>query len=203
MDSLGTPSFERNTVPRFETENLCSPGTGKLIHLDQKEAKNPPLGQITAEGCSSACLGACRLWVHLSGVGVEEAVRKRKTPTVLSAILAKCSWRSTRLQRKSLGTPSLLDVADSSKEEKILVEPNSLGGKNCPQKSPTAALSGKEAIPENPLVNEDLRSHLRVLSSLGTSLTSTYACVNLLTLEIRNYLKEVLIILKEEKNEKV
>eukprot|EP01018_Ginkgo_biloba_P010247 Gb_13456 [translate_table: standard] len=128
--------------------------------------------------------------------------RKRKTPTVLNASVAKCSRRSTRLQRKSMGTPSLLDVADSSEEEKIPVEPSSPGGKNCPQKSPTVALSGKEASPRNPLVNEDLKSHLRVLSSLGTSLTSTCACVNLLTLEIRNYLKEVLIILKEEKKEK-
>ena len=129
--------------------------------------------------------------------------RKRKTPTVLIASLEKCSQRSTRLQQKSMGTPSLLDMAESSKEEKIPIEPSLPGGNNCPQKSPTAALSRKEAIPENPLVNEDLRSHLRVLSSLGTSLTSTCAYVNLLTLEIRNYLKEVLIILKEEKNEKV
>lgn len=129
--------------------------------------------------------------------------RKRKTPTILSANLTKCSRRSTRLQRKSLGTPSLLDVADSSEEENIPVEPSSPSGKNYPQKSPTATLSRKEASPENPLVNEDLRSHLRVLSSLGASLTSTCACVNLLTLEIRNYLKEVLIILKEKKNEKV
>eukprot|EP01018_Ginkgo_biloba_P018548 Gb_27292 [translate_table: standard] len=133
----------------------------------------------------------------------DKGSRKRKTPMVLSSSLAKYSQRSTRLQQKSLGTPSLLDVADSSEEEKILVEPSSSSGKNCLQKSPTTTLSGKEASPRTPLVNEDLRSHLRVLNSLGTSLTSTCACVNLLTLEIRNYLKEVLIILKEEKNEKV
>eukprot|EP01018_Ginkgo_biloba_P004543 Gb_07994 [translate_table: standard] len=128
--------------------------------------------------------------------------RKRKTPAVLSASLAKCSWRSTRLQRKSLGTPSPMDVVESSEEENDTMEPNSPDEKKSPQKSSLAALSGKEVSSRNPLVNEDLRSHLRVLNSLGISLTSTCACVNLLTLEIRNYLKEVLSILKEEKNEK-
>eukprot|EP01018_Ginkgo_biloba_P025387 Gb_18450 [translate_table: standard] len=38
---------------------------------------------------------------------------------------------------------------------------------------------------------EDLKCHLKVLNGLGGSLTSTCACINLLTLEITNYLKEV------------
>eukprot|EP01018_Ginkgo_biloba_P009698 Gb_25168 [translate_table: standard] len=44
---------------------------------------------------------------------------------------------------------------------------------------------------------EELKCHLKVLNGLGGSLSSTCACINLLTLEITNYLKEVVKNLKE------
>eukprot|EP01018_Ginkgo_biloba_P016452 Gb_37272 [translate_table: standard] len=126
--------------------------------------------------------------------------RKRKTPVqVLSTSLAKCSRRSSRLQWKSVGKPSLLDAADTSEEERNLEEPNPPGGKNSPLKGPAAAPSKKVESPGGPLLfTEELRCHLRVLNSLGSSLSSTCACVNLLTMEITNYLKEVLKLVKEK-----
>eukprot|EP01018_Ginkgo_biloba_P026524 Gb_28921 [translate_table: standard] len=51
--------------------------------------------------------------------------------------------RSSRLQRKSVGKPSLLDVADTSEEERNLEEPIPSGGKNNPLKGPAAAPSEK------------------------------------------------------------
>eukprot|EP01018_Ginkgo_biloba_P014903 Gb_40166 [translate_table: standard] len=44
---------------------------------------------------------------------------------------------------------------------------------------------------------EELRCHLKILNGLGGSLMRTYACINLLDLEITNYLKEVVNNLKE------
>eukprot|EP01018_Ginkgo_biloba_P023447 Gb_24000 [translate_table: standard] len=45
-----------------------------------------------------------------------------------------CSRRSSRLQRKSVGKPSLLDVADTSEEERNLEDPIPSGGKISPLK---------------------------------------------------------------------
>eukprot|EP01018_Ginkgo_biloba_P038334 Gb_05467 [translate_table: standard] len=105
--------------------------------------------------------------------------------------------------RKLVGKPSLLDVADTSEEERNFEEPNPPGGKNSPLKGPAAAPSKKVESPGGPLLfTEELRCHLRVLNSLGSSLSSTCACVNLLTIEITNYLKEVLKLMKEKNLEK-
>eukprot|EP01018_Ginkgo_biloba_P023319 Gb_30537 [translate_table: standard] len=130
--------------------------------------------------------------------------RKRKLPAqVLSASLAKCSRRSSRLQRKSAGNPSLLDVAETYEEERKSDDPSLSGGKNNPQKGSAATPSKNVKSPGDPLLlTEELRCHLRVLNSLGSSLLSTCACVNLLTLEITNYLKEVLKFMKEKNVEK-
>eukprot|EP01018_Ginkgo_biloba_P038988 Gb_36378 [translate_table: standard] len=134
--------------------------------------------------------------------------RKRKTPAhVLSSNLAKCSRRSSRLQQKLVGKASLQDVADSSEEERNLEDPTPPSGKISPPKGPAAATATapaeKEESPGGPLmVTEELRCHLRVLNSLGSSLSSTCACANLLTIEVTNYLKEVLKIMKEKNPEK-
>eukprot|EP01018_Ginkgo_biloba_P001926 Gb_20786 [translate_table: standard] len=47
------------------------------------------------------------------------------------------------------------------------------------------------------IVLEELRCHMKILNGLGGPLTSTCACINLLALEITNYLKEVVNKLKE------
>eukprot|EP01018_Ginkgo_biloba_P028410 Gb_19322 [translate_table: standard] len=54
-----------------------------------------------------------------------------------------------------------------------------------------------KVLQENQRVLKELRSHLKILNGLGGSLTRTCACINLLTLEIINYLKEVVSHLKE------
>eukprot|EP01018_Ginkgo_biloba_P023599 Gb_28164 [translate_table: standard] len=51
--------------------------------------------------------------------------------------------------------------------------------------------------PNNQIVLKELKSHLKILNGLGGSLTGTCAYINLLTLEIANYLKEVVSRLKE------
>eukprot|EP01018_Ginkgo_biloba_P020764 Gb_07279 [translate_table: standard] len=126
--------------------------------------------------------------------------RKRKTPVqVLSSSLAKCSRRSSRLQRKLGGKPSLLDVAESSEEERAVEDPSPTGSKSIPVKGPAANPSENVESPGGPfMVTEELKCHLRVLNSLGSSLSSTCACVNLLTIEVTNYLKEVLKIMKDK-----
>lgn len=98
-----------------------------------------------------------------------------------------------------MGKASLLDVADTSKEERNLEDPTPPGSKISPPKGPATTPVEKEESPGWPLlVTEEIRCHLRVLNSLGSSLSSTCACVNLLTIEVTNYLKKVLKIMKEK-----
>eukprot|EP01018_Ginkgo_biloba_P003972 Gb_35312 [translate_table: standard] len=65
---------------------------------------------------------------------------------------------------------------------------------------PAKGLDGTQTL------TEELRCHLKVLNELGGSLSRTYACINLLTLEITNYLKEEvknmknLSVAKEQQN---
>eukprot|EP01018_Ginkgo_biloba_P031174 Gb_36132 [translate_table: standard] len=126
--------------------------------------------------------------------------RKRKNPVqVFSSSLAKCSRRSSRLQWKLGGKPSLLDVAESSEEERVVEDPSPTGSKINPVKGPAANPVENVESPGGPfMVTEELKCHLRVLNSLGSSLSSTCACVNLLTIEVTNYLKEVLKIMKDK-----
>eukprot|EP01018_Ginkgo_biloba_P011438 Gb_30590 [translate_table: standard] len=58
-------------------------------------------------------------------------------------------------------------------------------GSNPIEKGPAKGLDGTQTL------TKELRCHLKVLNGLGGSLSSTYACINLLTLEITYYLKEV------------
>eukprot|EP01018_Ginkgo_biloba_P017812 Gb_02791 [translate_table: standard] len=59
------------------------------------------------------------------------------------------------------------------------------------EKGPTKGLDGTHTL------TEELRCHLTVLNRLGGSLSRTYACINLLTVEITNYLKEVVKNMKD------
>eukprot|EP01018_Ginkgo_biloba_P023590 Gb_28535 [translate_table: standard] len=97
------------------------------------------------------------------------------------------------------GKPSLLDVVESSKEERVVEDPSPTGGKSNPTKGPTANPSKNVESPGGPfMITKELKCHLRVLNSLGSSLSSTFACVNLLTIEVTNYLKEALKIMKDK-----
>eukprot|EP01018_Ginkgo_biloba_P005387 Gb_27439 [translate_table: standard] len=83
-------------------------------------------------------------------------------------------------------------VLKSSEEDRKSEDAGTLGGRSSPPKVLAVAPSGSAKCPGDSLsLSEELRCHLRVLNGLGGSLTSTCACINLLTLEITNYLKEV------------
>eukprot|EP01018_Ginkgo_biloba_P000761 Gb_31624 [translate_table: standard] len=86
-----------------------------------------------------------------------------------------------------------------TREERVMEEPSPMCGKSIPVKGPTTDPSENVESPGGPfMVTEELKFHLRVLNSLGSSLSSTCACVNLLTIEVMNYLKEVLKIMKDK-----
>eukprot|EP01018_Ginkgo_biloba_P028000 Gb_41589 [translate_table: standard] len=130
----------------------------------------------------------------------EKGSRKRKPPAqVLSANIAKCNRRSSRLQRKTAEKIKLMDDAESSEEDQKSNNLESLGGRSSPSKVTVATPLEKSAKSSegSHSLSEELHCHLRVLNGLGGSLTSTCACINLLTLEITNYLKEVLKNMKD------
>eukprot|EP01018_Ginkgo_biloba_P032322 Gb_32267 [translate_table: standard] len=93
---------------------------------------------------------------------------------------------------KEKGSKKRKPPAQSSEEDRKSDDPESLGGRSSPSKVTVATPSEKSAKSSegSHSLSEELRCHLRVLNGLGGSLTSTYACINLLTLEITNYLKE-------------
>eukprot|EP01018_Ginkgo_biloba_P016143 Gb_31689 [translate_table: standard] len=130
----------------------------------------------------------------------EKGGRKRKPPAqVLSANIAKCSKRSSSLQRKTAEKAKSVDDAESSNEKRKSDDPGSLGGRSNALKVTVVSplKKGAKSSEGSHLLSEELRCHLRVLNSLGGSLTSTCACINLLTLEITKCLKEVVKNIKD------
>eukprot|EP01018_Ginkgo_biloba_P032820 Gb_35358 [translate_table: standard] len=136
-----------------------------------------------------------------TSVGKKGISRKRKmTPQTLAASLAKCSRRSARLHKKSIGKAKIVDYIASIEEEKIDKEEAALKIEKGKEKVPDLAKENRDSakVPqENQRVLKELRSHLKILNGMGGSLTGTFTCINLLTLEIINYLKEVVSRLKE------
>eukprot|EP01018_Ginkgo_biloba_P016652 Gb_17438 [translate_table: standard] len=126
--------------------------------------------------------------------------RKRKSvPQTLAANLAKCSRRSARLKEKSTEKVKIVDYI-SSEEEKSEGEDTNMGDQCGKEKVSIPLEDNKDStkIPtNNQAILKELRSHLKILNGLGGSLTGTCACINLLSLEIANYLKEVVSHLKE------
>eukprot|EP01018_Ginkgo_biloba_P024014 Gb_26078 [translate_table: standard] len=95
--------------------------------------------------------------------------------------------------------------SESQEKGSPIKNPKDKGGRKrkLPAQGSVVAPSKNVKSPGDPLLlTEELICHLRVLNSLGSSLSSMYACVNLLTLEITNYLKEVLKFMKEKNVEK-
>eukprot|EP01018_Ginkgo_biloba_P023420 Gb_40337 [translate_table: standard] len=121
--------------------------------------------------------------------------RKRKPPSqVPNASLAKCSRRSTRLQKKDAIKAKIVDYVESSGEDHTVSEMGIFGEwDNSPKVADVApVVKGLAKAPDGTqTLTEELRCHLKVLNGLGGSLSSTCPCINLLTLEITNYLKEV------------
>eukprot|EP01018_Ginkgo_biloba_P040070 Gb_10384 [translate_table: standard] len=128
------------------------------------------------------------------------STRKRKpAPQTLAASLAKCNRRSARLKEKSAKKIKIVDYI-SSEEEKSEGEDTNLGDQHRKEKVSVPLEDNKDSaksLSDNQTVLKELRSHLKILNGLGGSLTGTCACINLLSLEIANYLKEVVNRLKE------
>eukprot|EP01018_Ginkgo_biloba_P029318 Gb_29174 [translate_table: standard] len=130
----------------------------------------------------------------------KDGVQKRKPPPqVLTANLAKCSRRSTRLQKKLAEKSKVVDFVEPTEEiEDSNTRKSVEVGKSTKDVGPGISDKGSAKGPDGTHnLMEDLKCHLKLLNSLGGSLTSTCACINLLTLEITNYLKEVVSNLKE------
>eukprot|EP01018_Ginkgo_biloba_P025299 Gb_32126 [translate_table: standard] len=134
--------------------------------------------------------------------------KKRKTPPtqILNASLAKYSRRSTRLHKNSSDQTKIVDFVDSSKEYHTTNEIKKFGERGISfkvlepdpiEKGHAKGLDGTQTL------KEELQCHLKVLNGLGISLSTTCTCINILTLEITNYLKEVIKDLsatKEQQN---
>eukprot|EP01018_Ginkgo_biloba_P002004 Gb_02440 [translate_table: standard] len=127
--------------------------------------------------------------------------QKVKSPSVdFEYQLAKCSRRSTYLQKKSANKSKIVDFVDSSKEDHTVSEVGKFG-----EEGNSLKVAEADPVEKGPAKGpywtqtliEELRCNLKVLNGLGGSLSSTCACINLLTLEITNYLKEVVKNLKD------
>eukprot|EP01018_Ginkgo_biloba_P014703 Gb_27246 [translate_table: standard] len=116
----------------------------------------------------------------------EKEGKKRK----LNDSLAKSSRRSYRLQRKTAGKSNVIVDAGSSDEEQKIDTAQGKIGRSSPTKSAAAIPSEKGEGSDSQPPSEDFLGHLRILNSLSGTLTSTCACLNLLIVEITNYLKE-------------
>jgi len=137
--------------------------------------------------------------------GKRDESRKRKhPPQVLATNHAKCIRRSSRLQKKSVEKAKITDyveTTDEEKEEKEDGNPSDLR-KSGRDLDPAEVTKGSAKYSyDSQKVIEELKSHLKILNGLGGPLTSTCACINLLALEITNYLKEVVNRLKELNSE--
>jgi len=109
------------------------------------------------------------------------------------------------LQKKSIKKVKIINYVDSSEDEKMEKYDVNLvdTGKNGKDLEPLEEIKDSTKVPsDNKDVIKELKSHLNILNGLGGSLTSTCACINLLALEIANYLKEVVSRLKELKSKR-
>eukprot|EP01018_Ginkgo_biloba_P022051 Gb_03020 [translate_table: standard] len=118
----------------------------------------------------------------------EKEGKKKK----LNDSIAKSSRRSSRLQRKSAGKANVIVDASSLDEEKKIDTAQGKIGRSSPTKS--VAVNPSEKGEGSPVdfqpPSADFLGHLQILNSLSGTLRSTCACLNLLIVEIINYLKE-------------
>eukprot|EP01018_Ginkgo_biloba_P012752 Gb_08875 [translate_table: standard] len=126
--------------------------------------------------------------------------KQKPLPQTLVISLAKYSKKSSRLQKKSAKKVKIMDYVISSEEEKIEkedVNPKDLRRKEKDSVPVEENKDTTKVLLENQNILKELRSLLKILNRLGGSMTGTYACINLLSLKITNYLKEVVSCLKE------
>eukprot|EP01018_Ginkgo_biloba_P030450 Gb_22959 [translate_table: standard] len=108
--------------------------------------------------------------------------------------------RSTRLQKKTAEKVKIIDyinTSDNEKEEKEAKNPTDMGISRKGLDPVEEVKDSAKVSCDTQNVIKELKSHLKILNGLGGSLTSTCACLNVLALEITNYLKEVVSKLKE------
>eukprot|EP01018_Ginkgo_biloba_P026605 Gb_41450 [translate_table: standard] len=125
--------------------------------------------------------------------------KRKPTPQTLVASLAKCSRFLARQNEKSTKKVKIMDYI-SFEEEKSKGEDINLGDQHRKEKVSVPLEDNKDStksLIDNQTILKEPRSHLKILNGLGGYLTSTCACINLLSLEIMNYLKEVVSHLKE------
>eukprot|EP01018_Ginkgo_biloba_P012407 Gb_17604 [translate_table: standard] len=127
--------------------------------------------------------------------------RKRKPPPqTLNASLAKCSQRSTRLEKKTVDKAKIMDFVDSLEEDHTMsnISKNMEGGFSFKMMGIDPLEKGLVKGPNGTqTLVEELKCHLKVLNGLGGSLSSTCTCINLLTLEIIDYMKDIVKNLKD------
>eukprot|EP01018_Ginkgo_biloba_P026024 Gb_12005 [translate_table: standard] len=220
----GGPGDEVSHSGRKILKAIWIPHSNLEFHEEQGESEHPPLpAQIHGERKSSTAGPSKGGFVRVSGAPVSKAQLllgpTSSSPFLISGDMAsdfegdsrslegdcpttnpKENRRSSRLQRKTVEKAKFVDDAESSDEVRKFDDLGSLGGRSNPLKVTVVAPSGKgpaKSSEGSHLLSEELHCHLRVLNGLGGSLTSTCACINLLTLEITNYLKEVVKNMKE------
>eukprot|EP01018_Ginkgo_biloba_P013399 Gb_10421 [translate_table: standard] len=129
-----------------------------------------------------------------------EKARITSAPLILKGNLIRTSGTLVSKAQLLLSLASLVPKTsvDSFDLEEEGDNPSEDTGVSIRKKEPMEKIKDSAKIPpNNQNVLKELKSHLKVLNSLGGSLTGTYAYINLLTLEITNYLKEVVSRLKE------
>eukprot|EP01018_Ginkgo_biloba_P009116 Gb_23834 [translate_table: standard] len=165
-----------NSVPITKSQLLIGPAPPSLL-LTLVNSKSDADEDSESQGMVSPVIAP-----------KEKEGKKRK----LNDSLAKSSRRSSRLQRKSAGKSNVIVDAGSSDEEQRINTAQGKIGRSNPTKSATANPSEKgEGSPvDSQPPSKDFLGHLWILNSLSGTLTSTCACLNLLIVEITNYLKE-------------
>eukprot|EP01018_Ginkgo_biloba_P017415 Gb_14636 [translate_table: standard] len=119
----------------------------------------------------------------------------------LTSLIPKISADSSDSEEEEDSTSENVGVYARKKEDEKLEKQNDnlTDSKRVEKDSkPMEEIKDSTKIPpDNQNVLKELKSHLKVLNGLEGSLTGTCAYINLLTLKIANYLKEVVNRLKE------
>eukprot|EP01018_Ginkgo_biloba_P031260 Gb_18254 [translate_table: standard] len=173
-------------------------GLMKLLFDYEKEKRSAAAGPTRRGFSRLSWTPVSKAWLLLGPTPISPAPKFGEA--VSDSEEDSCKRRSTRLQKKSTEKAKIVDFVDPSEEDHTVseVDKNMKGG--CSFK-----MAGFEPLEKGPVKGPDgtqtliekLRCHLKLLNGLGSSLSNTCACINLLTLEITNYLKEVVKTLKD------
>eukprot|EP01018_Ginkgo_biloba_P026758 Gb_40311 [translate_table: standard] len=183
-DRVGIHVMKYLTLEGWERKGPTSPRVVKLLYQSVKE-NGGILGGLKGGFPRSSETPISRDQLHL---GIVPLGKDSLSPT---------SKPSQKLEEKN----KIVDYIDTSKEDKGKIDDDKDAeiGKGVEYYVPrNLPRRGRMLEPYmNFIVLEELRCHLKILNGLRGPLTSTYACINLLALEITNYLKEVVSKMKE------